>query len=174
MAGADDAHTWEGEVSKRSPRKPFARAEEAWRRDNVGRAIFDATRKIEEDILKVLAAEGFPEVRMVHFNLFRNLDVDGTRLTDLAARANITKQSMQELVDRTERMGFVERRTDPLDGRAKMVAFSERGLQLLEALHRAVLYMEERMVKRIGVSAVRQIERALRKYNSRSTDGEKS
>jgi DNA-binding MarR family transcriptional regulator len=154
-------------MSKRAPRRPFARAEEAWRRDNVGRAIFEATRKIEADILKVLAAEGFPEVRMVHLNLFRNLDSDGTRLSELAARANITKQSMQELIDRTEKMGLVERRTDPDDGRAKMVAFSDRGLRLLEALHRAVVYMEERMVERIGVAAVGQIERALRKYNSR-------
>jgi hypothetical protein len=48
-----------------------------------------------------------------------------------------------------------------------MVAFSDRGLRLLEALHRAVVYMEERMVERIGVAAVGQIERALRKYNSR-------
>jgi DNA-binding MarR family transcriptional regulator len=154
-------------MSKRAPRRPFARAEEAWRRDNVGRVIFEATRKIEADILKVLAAEGFPEVRMVHLNLFRNLDSDGTRLSELAARANITKQSMQELIDRTEKMGLVERRTDPDDGRAKMVAFSDRGLRLLEALHRAVVYMEERMVERIGVAAVGQIERALRKYNSR-------
>ena len=146
--------------------KPFARIEEAWRRDNIGRAIFDATRKIEEDILEVLAGEGFPEVRMVHLNLCRNLDLDGTRLTDLASRANMTKQSMQELVDRVEELGFVERRPDPLDGRAKSVSFSKRGLLLLEALRKAVLYMEARMAREIGANTVRQIARALRKYNS--------
>jgi DNA-binding MarR family transcriptional regulator len=149
--------------------KPFARDEESWRRDNVGRAIFDATRKIEEQMLEVLAERGFPQIRRVHLNLFRNLDLDGTRLTELAARANTTKQSMQELVDELQQLGFVERRPDPSDKRAKCVCFGKRGRKLLAALHAAVLSMEENMAREIGAANLRLIARTLRKYNSAGT-----
>jgi DNA-binding MarR family transcriptional regulator len=152
-------------AGKGAKREAFRNANEAWRRDNVGRAIFDATRSIESDVLKVLAKEGFPEIRMVHLNLYRNLDLDGTRLTELASRANMTKQGMQELIDRAERLGFVERRPDPEDRRAKVVAFSKRGLKLLEGLHLAVIFMEKRMAETIGETSVRQIARLLIRYN---------
>ena len=143
----------------------FSNVYEAWRRDNVGRAIFGATRVIERDILRVLAEEGFADIRMVHLNLYRNLELDGTRLTDLAMRANMTKQGMQELVDRAEKLGYVQRLPDPHDRRAKIVAFSKRGVKLLEALHKAVIYMERQMAERIGERAVRQVTRLLIRYN---------
>ena len=138
-------------------REAFRRAGEEWRRGNVGRALFNATRKFEQDVLEVLEREGFHEIGIVHLNLYRNLDFDGTRLTELAARANVTKQSMQELVDRAEGQGFIERRPDPQDRRAKIVAFSGRGLRLLEALHKGILHAEAQMVAAIGVDAVERI-----------------
>jgi DNA-binding MarR family transcriptional regulator len=147
-------------------RRAFSSKNEAWRRTNVGRAIFDATRTVERDVLAALGRAGFPQVRAVHLNLFRNLDLDGTRLTELAHRANMTKQSMQELVDSVQALGLIERRRDPRDRRAKIVAFSRKGLQLLEALHTAVLFMESQMAAIIGTRAVRQITRLLCSYNS--------
>jgi len=145
-------------------RKAFSNAFEAWRRDNVGRAIFAASRVVEADILEVLAAEGFSEIRLVHLHLYRNLDLDGTRLTELARRANMAKQGMQEIVDRAEVQGFVERKSDPGDRRAKVVVFSARGQQLLETLHKAVLQMERRMAACVGAATVKHITRALLQY----------
>jgi DNA-binding MarR family transcriptional regulator len=142
----------------------FSNVDEAWRRQNVGRAIFEAARVVEAEILRVLAEEGFSDLRRVHLNLYRNLELDGTRLTDLASRANMTKQGMQELVDRAEKLGYVERRPDSLDRRAKIVVFSKRGLKLLEALHKAVILMEKRMAQQIGERSVRQIARLLGQY----------
>jgi DNA-binding MarR family transcriptional regulator len=150
--------------------KPFSGAAEAWRRDNVGRAIFQATRVVERDLLDALAAEGYPEITVVHLNLYRNLDMDGNRLTELASRANMTKQGMQELVDRAEALGFVERRPDPDDRRAKAVAFNNRGFQLLDAIRRAVSFVERRMAERIGQAGVRQLCRLLRRYNEDSAN----
>lgn len=126
----------------------------------------DATRTFEQDVLAVVGREGFPKIRMVHLNLLRNLDLRGTRLTELAERANITKQSMQELVDRVQALGYVERRPDPHDKRAKVVAFSTEGIRLLETLHKAVSYMERQMTEIIGRSAMRQVARSLHKYNT--------
>jgi DNA-binding MarR family transcriptional regulator len=153
-------------MPKAPARGAFSSKNEAWRRTNVGRAIFDATRTVERDVLAALGRAGFPQIRAVHLSLFRNLDLDGTRLTELAHRANMTKQSMQELVDSVQALGLIERRPDPGDRRAKIVAFSRKGLQLLDALHTAVLFMEARMADTIGPRAVRQITRLLNLYNS--------
>src|SRR5262245_51077750 len=55
------------------------------------------------------------------------IDADGPRLTDLADRAQMTKQSMAELINRMEGIGLVERRPDPADGRAKLVFLTPFG-----------------------------------------------
>jgi len=154
-------------MSKSTRRRgAFSSAQEAWRRANVGRAIFDATHTVERDVLLAVHRGGFPQIRPVHLSLFRSLDLDGTRLTELAQRANMTKQSMQELVDQLQALGFIERRPDPDDRRAKIVAFSRKGLQLLEALHTAVRFMESEMAKIIGTQGVRKITQLLDAYNS--------
>jgi DNA-binding MarR family transcriptional regulator len=148
----------------RLDREAFRRTGEEWRRGNVGRALFNATKKFEQDVEEILDREGYTSIRIVHLSLYRNLDFDGTRLTELAARANMTKQSMQDLVDRAERQGFIERRPDPLDRRAKMVAFSDRGLQLMEVLHKGILHAEQQMIATLGVAAVEQIAGWLTSY----------
>ncbi|MCC2097776.1 MAG: MarR family transcriptional regulator [Hyphomicrobiales bacterium] len=154
----------------RNSREGFRQASEEWRRGNVGRAIFNATKKFEQDVLASLADNGFPEIRLVHLNLYRNLEFDGTRLTDLAARASMTKQGMQELVDRAEKAGFVERRPDPHDGRAKMVAFSGNGLKLFEALRQAIRFAEQNMIDSIGNAQVDLIGQWLRAYTQDKID----
>ena len=147
-------------------REAFRQASEDWRRGNAGRALFNATKKFEQDILTSLASNGFPEIRLVHLNLYRNLEFDGTRLTELAARASMTKQGMQELVDRAEKAGFIERRPDPDDRRAKFVVFSDKGLVLLEALHQAIVFAEQNMIARIGGAPVELIGQWLRAYTA--------
>ena len=61
-----------------------------------------------------------------------HLDLEGSRLTDLADRAGMTKQAMGKLVDELEAVGYVYRIADPIDGRAKVVCFSNAGIKLLQ------------------------------------------
>ena len=68
-----------------------------------------------------------------------------------------------------EALGFVERKSDANDRRAKVVMFSKRGLQLLDVLHKAVVRMEQKMADRVGVAAVRQVTRTLRQYVEKGT-----
>jgi DNA-binding MarR family transcriptional regulator len=56
-----------------------------------------------------------------------HLDLDGTRITELARRAEITKQAVGQLVSDMERAGYVERFADPDDQRAKIVKLTQRG-----------------------------------------------
>ncbi|MFW8641917.1 MarR family winged helix-turn-helix transcriptional regulator [Rhizobium beringeri] len=85
-------------------------------------------QNFENRIIEHLKDHGHVELTSAHINLTRNLDEDGTRLTELARRASLTKQSMSELVDQVERTGLIEKRPDPADGRAKLVCFHGEGI----------------------------------------------
>ena len=74
-----------------------------------------------EQLHERFAERGHPEVRAPHGNVFQFLDDAGTRVSELAQRAQVTKQSMAELVAHLERHGYVERAPDPSDRRAKLV-----------------------------------------------------
>lgn len=88
-----------------------------------------------------LAGEGFPEIRPAHSVIFRHIDPQGTRPSDLAQRAGITKQSVAYLIDGLERDGFVETVPDPNDGRARLVRLTDRG----RAAHAALIRLSEQL-----------------------------
>lgn len=87
-------------------------------------------RLMVEELARRLEADGFGEVQPAYHGLFENIDPGGTRLTELAARAEMTHQSMSELVATLERRGWVERRPDPSDGRARLVCLTPEGRRL--------------------------------------------
>jgi DNA-binding MarR family transcriptional regulator len=79
-------------------------------------------------IFSAVARAGYSDLRASHGNVMEQLSfADGLRLTDLATFAGITAQSMSELVDDLERKGYVERRPDPTDRRAKRIHLTEKG-----------------------------------------------
>jgi DNA-binding MarR family transcriptional regulator len=87
-------------------------------------------RLMVEELARRLEADGFGEIHPAYHSLFENIDPGGTRLTELAARAEMTHQSMSELVATLERRGWVERRPDPSDGRARLVCLTPEGRRL--------------------------------------------
>ena len=87
-------------------------------------------RLMVNELTRRLEADGYQGVQPAHHAFFENIDRGGTRLTELAARADMTHQSMSELVANLERRGWVERRPDPTDGRARLVCLTPEGLEL--------------------------------------------
>jgi DNA-binding MarR family transcriptional regulator len=83
-----------------------------------------------EDLIGRLTAAGYEGLSAAHQVVFENLDRDGTRLTELAARAGMTHQSMSELVSVLEQRGYLERRADPGDGRARLVCLTAPGRRM--------------------------------------------
>ncbi|WP_105373425.1 MarR family winged helix-turn-helix transcriptional regulator [Neorhizobium huautlense] len=124
----------------------------------------EAVRIFENRIIENLKAKGHTELTAAHINLTRNLDEDGTRLTELARRAALTKQSMSELVDQVERTGLIEKRRDPDDGRAKLVCFTDKGLVWLEAFHQSLEVAENEMREQLGPALVDLMVEALGRY----------
>lgn len=135
-----------------------------WRQRNAGRLLALAARRFARDLLGIVHERGHREVSDVSLALFRNLDLAGTRLTDLAARARMTKQSMRELVDRAEALGLVERRPDPSDRRAKTVLFTDAGLAMLEQVRHGVALAEAQFAAIVGAPFVQAFKLRLTDY----------
>jgi len=136
----------------------------AWRTRNLGRLMFSATDVFVREKLRTVHAGGFGAMTEVHMALVQNLDLHGTRLTTIAARASMTKQSMLELVDKAEALGFVDRRTDPEDRRAKTVTFTPAGLGMLEQVRKGVAAAERRMEAVMGASSLATMKQQLAIY----------
>src|SRR5947209_13482354 len=84
-------------------------------RPNIGILLRDPVQEIVRRVGSGLAASGFDDLRPAHTAVFQHIAGGGSRLTDLAERAQITKQSMGYLVDYLEDRGYLERRADPTD-----------------------------------------------------------
>lgn len=136
----------------------------AWRHANVGRLLNNAVRRFEARVLDLMGDSGHTETRIAHINLTRNLDVEGTRLTELARRASMSKQAMAELVDQCEAMGLVSRTVDTSDRRARIVAFTAAGLAWLDAFRSAVDIAEHEMRRELGEKTMDAILKGLLSY----------
>jgi DNA-binding MarR family transcriptional regulator len=97
-------------------------------------ALFRRTAQLMvAELVERLAVAGYPDVPAAAHPVFENIDAGGTRLTLLAARADMTHQSMGELIDTLEQRGYVERRPDPSDRRARLVCLTAKGQRLVRA-----------------------------------------
>jgi DNA-binding MarR family transcriptional regulator len=97
-----------------------------------------------------LAERGFAELRPAHGCVFGNIDEAGARLTELADRSGLTKQSVGEAVADLEQRGFVERVPDPADGRAKIIRLTPHGADALAAALEIFADIEARFAAEVG------------------------
>jgi DNA-binding MarR family transcriptional regulator len=81
------------------------------------------------DFRALLEESGITDVRPTHGCVFRFIDGDGMRLTELASLAGLTKQSVGEIVDDLAGLGYLERYPDPTDRRAKLIRLTRKGLK---------------------------------------------
>jgi DNA-binding MarR family transcriptional regulator len=93
--------------------------------------IRQTARVMVDDLVARLHAAGYHDITAAHQSVFENIDRDGTRLTTLAERSGITHQSMGELVQALERAGYLQRRPDPSDRRARLIHLTEKGSDLV-------------------------------------------
>ena len=103
-----------------------------------------------DDLIARLDAAGFAGLTPAHQAVFENLDPGGTRLTQLAARARITHQSMSELVSALEQRGYLERRPDPGDRRARIVRLTPAGRQMARQAIKEIAAIEAEWRQRLA------------------------
>lgn len=148
-------------MSSRLPDTTARRAPE-----NLAILLREPFRVGSEILHRRFAERGHPEVRPPHGNVMQYLDDAGTRVSDLARRAQMTKQSMAELVAHLERHGYVERVPDPRDRRAKLVRATARGRELYAIAREVVAEIERDWTARLGAAKMRQLKRLLAELNA--------
>ncbi len=101
-------------------------------RVDLGVALFIPYRYMEDRIFQAIQDAGFDDWTLAQVRVFQRIARDGSRLTDLADQAQVSKQSAGVLVDQLERLGYVRRVPDPTDGRARLIVIEERGRRAAE------------------------------------------
>lgn len=120
------------------------------RRLPIGQLLVRMLRAFRQDLYRSPQLAGRRDIREAHLQVFGTIDWEGTRLTDLAARANMTRPSMSELVDELQQAGYLERRPDPSDGRAKLIRPTRKGRRVLAEALRAVEDIERGYAEAVG------------------------
>ena len=88
---------------------------------STGVLLFLPYRALENRVFAALAEAGFDDFTPAQARVMQRIGPDGTRLTELAEQAQITKQTAGFLVDQLEKTGYVTRVPDPTDRRARLV-----------------------------------------------------
>ncbi len=117
--------------------------------DALSRMLLLAFRSLDAETASSLADRGV-DLAPSHARAILLIDRAGTRLSELAQRAAITKQAMMQVVDDLERRGLVRRTGDPADTRAKVVRLTAKGLRQRAEARRAVVAVESRARRTLG------------------------
>jgi DNA-binding MarR family transcriptional regulator len=130
-------------------------------RQNLALLCFYPHRAMEARLLATLAAEGFDDITLAQGRIAARIGPSGTRLTELAEQALVTKQTAGHLVDQLQRAGYVRRVPDPTDARARLVQIAERGQELVALARRVEAEVEAEWTAHLGEEATAQLRAAL-------------
>jgi DNA-binding MarR family transcriptional regulator len=128
---------------------------------NVGLLLFVPYRAMESRIFRALAEAGFDDFTPAQARVMQRIGPDGTRLTELAEAAQVTKQTAGFLVDQLERAGYVRRTPDPTDARARLVRIAERGAAAQPIAAAVVAEVEAEWRAHLGERRLGQLRDAL-------------
>ncbi|HEX8760990.1 MAG TPA: MarR family transcriptional regulator [Pseudonocardiaceae bacterium] len=128
---------------------------------NIGLLLYIPYRALEDRVFQALAEAGYGDVTRAQARIFQRISVNGTRLTELAEAAQVTKQTAGFLVDQLERAGYVERTPDPSDARARLVRVTERGAAAIPIGAKVIAEIEAEWAAHIGMRRMDQLRDAL-------------
>lgn len=119
-------------------------------RQAVGQLLVRLLREFRDELAAPRAEAGYGDVREPHFQIFGNIRSGGIRLTELADRAQLSLAAAAELVNDLESLGYLTRRPDPADGRAKLIDLTKRGQALMADAGARVADIETRWADIVG------------------------
>lgn len=132
--------------------------------------VFD---RLLDDLHRHLNEAGYEDLRPTHcLNVLRLMDCDGTRPTELARRAGMTPQAMNELVGYLEQRGYVQRVPDPVDRRGRVVTYADRGTAAAEVATTFFADVEDRWDGVVGPERFQDAKRALAEILDSSPTGD--
>jgi DNA-binding MarR family transcriptional regulator len=134
--------------------------------DNFGNLFRDTALAMQQLIAEELARRGFDDLRPAHLAVAPHVGSNGTRITELAGRAWLTKATVVHAVDELERLGYVTRKPDPTDRRAKLVHATPRAQEAEQAAREAIAEVREAWSQRIGSEQMDALEAGLRQLRA--------
>jgi DNA-binding MarR family transcriptional regulator len=128
-------------------------AEPKWlieRHRSLGRHLYTLYRIYDSRVLAGLHSAGFKDIRPVHTDIVRSVDVGGSRVTDVATRCNITKQAAGQVIKELVSLGYLSQMTDRKDTRVRMVIFTAKGMNLIVHLGGIFKRIDSKLADVIG------------------------
>ena len=116
---------------------------------------------VQQHMLERLHERGFDDFDRAYFAVFRYPGPQGARPTDVAARLGISKQALNYLLRELERLGYLERESDPDDLRSKRIVMTKRGIAAVGVIRDAVAEMETAWAKQLGPKRFTQLRNLL-------------
>jgi DNA-binding MarR family transcriptional regulator len=117
---------------------------------------------IQDELYARLEDAGHGELTRLHGAVIAHLDEGGTRATELARRSGRHKQVIGRIVDELEELGYVERRPERTDRRAKLVVPTKRGREVMRLSDEIILDIERRQAEVHGNATYDDFKRTLR------------
>ncbi|MBT9549744.1 MAG: winged helix-turn-helix transcriptional regulator [Hydrogenophaga sp.] len=156
---------------------PESPPDDRWRSAHLGRLMGLALRRFDARVLYLMAHDpnvplalsnlaAREQIGAAHVHITRHLGLQGSRLTELAQSAGMSKQSMGDLVGQCEAWDLVRREPDPLDARARRIVFTATGLLWLEAFRGAVARAEAEFRAQVGDDVATVVALGLEAYGS--------
>ena len=130
-------------------------------REPLIRLLDAAFTEFETELSRRIATTAYADIRPAHGCVFGHIDPDGSRLTDLADRAHMTKQSVGEVTNDLEQRGYVERVPDPSDGRAKIIRLTARGHEAQALGWGLIDEIEREWAERFGAERIAALRETL-------------
>jgi len=141
---------------------------------HIGQLLTQFTRLFQTELFDRLLAAGLKDARVPHTHVTAYIKAEGSRLTELAAQARMTLPAMSELVDDLQRIGIVERRPDPSDGRAKLICLTDSGWEAMRTARRVIAEIEADYAQLVGAerfeAAAQTLDELLRGLASRQAE----
>ena len=147
----------------------------SWRQAHLGHWLTESAKRFDARVLALMATNertplalanlaGRGKLTAAHIHITRHLAPEGSRLSELATRAGVSKQAMGKLVDQCEAWGLVQRQADARDARARLVKFTPAGMGWLQAFEEAVTQAQAELCAAVGDEVATVIALGLEAY----------
>jgi DNA-binding MarR family transcriptional regulator len=119
-------------------------------RHAIGQLLVRLLSEFRRELSEPMAEHGYGDIRRPHLQIWGNIGWNGMRLTELAAKAELSMSATSELVNELETLGYLGRVPDPRDGRAKLIVPTDRGHEALMAAGVRVSEIEQHWGRLVG------------------------
>ncbi len=131
------------------------------RQTNLGRLIEDVHFFFDIQAMMYLRQSNYPMIKSADAHVMRTMRLEGTRITDMAKQAGISKQAMSKLVAGFIEHGFLVWSNDPIDKRNRIVSVTDEGRELLVCGIAALSRAEKDISDVVGTAGLEQFRQLL-------------